>query len=125
MRSLWIAAILLLACVGADEGALGMAEEVNGECVFTPGSYVAEYEIADSSGCEGMEPLPDEFMTVTKSGQFTAASGGAASSNCVDRQPLVEGCAFRSIGRVAARPPRAASIFKQPGRSTTPRGPAL
>lgn len=68
-----------------------MAEEVNGECVFTPGSYVASYEVLDaSSSCADFEPLADEYLTVTDSGSMVARS--QIQAGCTDGAPIVDGC---------------------------------
>jgi hypothetical protein len=91
---LWIVALALGlgACAGEDEsGATGMANEVNGECVFKPGSYVATYDVLDASAsCEDMEPLPDEYMTITDGRAFAGRS--STPEGCVDGDFIVEGC---------------------------------
>lgn len=84
-------ALLLGACAGDDSAADGMAEEVGGECVFTPGSYVASYEVLSaSSSCADFEPLADEYVTVTESGSMV--SRNQVPAGCTDGPPVVDGC---------------------------------
>jgi hypothetical protein len=97
-----LACVLLLAACGGEDGADGMAEEVGGSCVFTPGEYVATYEVTDaSSTCGDIDPLPNEYLTVTDDGTLVGTSEGAAPG-CVDGEPTVRGC-FVAFNRVCTQ----------------------
>lgn len=70
---------------------LPMAFEVNGDCTFNPGSYVIKYQVLDStSGCDGMESLPNEYLTLTSDSEITGDT--TTPDGCTDSDPQVDGC---------------------------------
>jgi len=77
----------IVACGG--EGGGGIAREVDGECVFDPGSYVVSYRVIDST-CDGAQPLPNEYMTVSDSGDTLGR--GVPPSDCIDSNVETDGC---------------------------------
>jgi hypothetical protein len=82
----------LTACGGEDSDGEGMAEEVGGRCVFTPGSYVISYEIVEiSDSCGDLDPAPTEYLTVLNDGTILGA-GADAPDGCVDTEPVRSGC---------------------------------
>jgi hypothetical protein len=82
----------LTACGGEDSGGEGMAQEVGGTCVFTPGAYVVSYDVIDASeSCGDVEAYQDEFLTVGNSGTLVSTGAGAPQS-CTDGAPAVDGC---------------------------------
>lgn len=85
---------------GAD---LGMATEIDGQCQFEPGSYVASYALLDATpGCGGEEVLlPDEYLTVTSAGEL--AGNTELADGCTQGEPVVDGC-FVGVSRNCVQP---------------------
>lgn len=70
-----------------------MAEEVGGQCVFTPGSYVINYDVLGATeSCRDTEALPDEYITVTDDGTFVGTASEEVPAGCAMENTVVRGC---------------------------------
>lgn len=81
----------LAACGGDEDDGAGMAREVGGQCVFTPGSYVMSYALTNppSYPCNAMEAWNDEELTVQSDGTFVSPVAG---QGCTDTARVATGC---------------------------------
>lgn len=87
-------AVGVLACGDGESNSDAMAEEVNGVCRYTPGEYVITHRVQQATSiCRDMEPLADEYVTITNDRTLVSTSGGGGTpTNCVEGRPVVDGC---------------------------------
>jgi hypothetical protein len=68
-----------------------MAIEVDGACIFNPGTYVVTYRVLGATAsCGTVSPLVDEYITISDGGSILGAT--EVPPGCADSEPLVEGC---------------------------------
>ena len=69
-----------------------MAEEVDGECVYQPGTYDVRYAFDSPGSCEEFQPWTDETLTLSREISLTSIGYRPEDGSCNDGNLVVDGC---------------------------------